>query len=98
MPPFVALVAAIVYASLALLLVYAIAVIAFLPTVFHQVGFALDEQRYEELLKKSRLGRFIMALHPIALWWYNGPMFLWFRFVKKDRTVDLSHPRPKKRD
>jgi hypothetical protein len=96
--PFVALVAAIVWTSLALWLVYAVAFMAFLPTLFRQGGFALDEKRFEELLAQYRLGRFIAALHPIAWWWCNGPMFLWFRLVKKDRTVDFSHPRPKKRD
>ena len=95
MPPLVALVVAIAYVSLALLLVYAVAVLAFLPTVFHRGGFAVDEKRYEELLHPYRLGRFILALHPIALWWCNGPLFLWFRLVKKDRTVDFSHPKPR---
>jgi hypothetical protein len=53
-----------------------------------------DKERFkEEQEKQPRLAAFIDALNPIAFWWINTPMFLHYRFVKKNKFSTWNDPR-----
>jgi hypothetical protein len=92
----VALVATVIIVSGVLLLTLFIGTVFWLRELRRR-GIALvsptSEQRIREQLQRTTLGLFLLYLFPLALWWFNGPIFLWNWLVRGNQQATMSNPR-----
>jgi hypothetical protein len=89
-----ALIATVITLSSILLILHAaILLILVIKITARYPQAVLDKERMSELALSTALGRFSYALHPIAFWWMNVPIFLYQRIIKHNSRSTFSDPR-----